>query len=58
MILIQEESLVISLEQEDTGEGMLEFKDRYSWNTLPLQIKCCIWLKRFQLYLIAEKKNP
>lgn len=35
---------------------MLEFKDRYSWNTLPLQIKCCIWFKRFQLYLIAEKK--
>lgn len=43
MILIQkEENLVISLELEGTGEGMLEFRDRYSWNTIPLQIKCCI----------------
>lgn len=38
----KEESLVIKLEQEGTGEGMLEFRDKYGWNTLPLQIKCFI----------------
>lgn len=35
---------------------MLEFRDKYSWNTIPLQIKCSLLLEKFQLCLIAETK--
>lgn len=36
-------------------EGIVEFKDRYSHNTLMLQTKCCIWLKKHHVYLTAEE---